>query len=142
MKTQLKLAAFALFCSSIILPASLLAQGSLTPPGPPAPTMKTLDQIEARTPISSAPYTISQPGSYYLTTNVTTAVSNAIFITVSGVSLDLNGFTISSSVADAANGGTAIMLASGLSDITIVNGHIVGGVTNNASVYGSSGFGY
>jgi hypothetical protein len=42
-----------------------LAQGSLTPPpGAPAPTMKTLDQIEARTPISSAPFTISAPGSY------------------------------------------------------------------------------
>jgi hypothetical protein len=42
--------------------------------------MKSLDQIEARTPISSAPFTISAPGSYYLTTNLTTAVSNAILI--------------------------------------------------------------
>jgi hypothetical protein len=29
------------------------AQGSLTPPAAPTPTMKTLDQIERRTPIST-----------------------------------------------------------------------------------------
>jgi len=122
--------------------STALAQGSLTPSGAPAPTMKTLAQIEPRTPIFSAPFTITQPGSYYLTTNLTTTVSNAIVIVVSGVSLDLNGFTISSTVANAANGGTAILLGSGLSDITIVNGHIRGGVTNNGSgVYTGSGFG-
>jgi len=38
-------------------------QGSLTPPGTPAPTMKTLAQIEPRTPISFLPVTLSQPGS-------------------------------------------------------------------------------
>jgi hypothetical protein len=30
------------------------AQGSLTPPGAPAPTMKTLDQVEARMAVSPA----------------------------------------------------------------------------------------
>ena len=32
-----------------------IAQVTLTPPGAPAPTMRTLDQIEPRTPISSVP---------------------------------------------------------------------------------------
>ena len=124
-----------------IQPSTLLAQGSLTPPGPPGPTMLTLSQVEPRTPISSVPVTIAKPGSYYLTTNLVCTVSNAIFITASGVTLDLNGFTISSTVANAANGGTAILLNSGLSDITICNGHIVSGVTNNGSnVYSGSGF--
>ena len=53
MKTQLKVATLMLLLSSFILhPSSLLAQGSLTPPGAPAPTMKTLAQIDPRTPIS------------------------------------------------------------------------------------------
>jgi hypothetical protein len=102
--------------------------------------MKSLDQIEPRTPISAVPFTISEPGSYYLTTNVTATVSNAIVIVANGVTLDLSGFTISSTVANAANGGTAILLAGGLSDICILNGHIRGGVTNNGGVYSGSGF--
>ena len=70
------------------------AQGSLTPPGAPGATMKTLQQVEPRTPISSAPYTISQPGSYYLTTNLT-STHHGVVITASGVTLDLMGFTLS-----------------------------------------------
>lgn len=49
-----------------------LAQGSLSPPGAPAPTMKTLNQIESRTPISAAT-TITQSGSYYLTADISVA---------------------------------------------------------------------
>jgi hypothetical protein len=121
--------------------STLLAQGSLTPPGAPAPTMKSLDQIEARTPISSAPFTITAPGSYYLTTNLSVSSGDAIDINTNGVTLDLNGFTISSSSASAT--GYGILINSGLQDITIFNGHIRGGVTNNGSgVYSGSGFGY
>ena len=73
---------------------SVFAQGSLTPPGAPAPTMKTLNQIEPRTPISSVPYTISEPGSYYFTTNLT-STGHGVVITTNGVTLDLMGFTLS-----------------------------------------------
>jgi hypothetical protein len=118
--------------------ATCFAQGSLTPPGAPAPTMKSLDQIEARTPISSAPYTISQPGSYYLTTNLNVTSGDAIDINTNGVTLDLNGFTLFST--DPGNTGTGILLGSGLNDITIFNGHIRGGITNNAGVYSGNGF--
>jgi hypothetical protein len=122
-------------------PSTVFAQGSLTPPGAPAPTMKTLAQIEPRTPVSSAPFTISVPGSYYLTTNLTVSSGNAITIATSGVTLDLNGFTIASTAPSAT--GNGILLSGGLRNITIQNGFIQGGVTNNsAGSYSGSGFGY
>ena len=125
----------------ILAPGTILAQGNLNPPGPPAPMMKSLDQLEARTPISSAPFSITAPGSYYLTTNLTVSSGNAINISTSGVTLDLNGFTIRSTAASAT--GFGILVNNGLSDITICNGHIRGGVTNNGSgVYSGSGFAY
>jgi hypothetical protein len=120
--------------------SSCRAQGSLTPPGAPAPTMKTLEQIEPRTPISSVPFTISQPGSYYLTTNLSVSSGTAITIATNGVTLDLNGFTLSSS--DPANTGDGILINSGLKNLTIMNGYIEGGVTNNAGVFSGPGFGY
>jgi hypothetical protein len=73
----------------------VLAQGPLTPPGTPAPTMKTLDQIEPRTPISALPFTISSPGSYYVTANLTgVAGQHGISVNASGVTLDLGGFEL------------------------------------------------
>lgn len=71
------------------------AQGSLTPPGPPAPAMKTLTQIEPRTPISSLPFTINSPGSYYLTTNLST-IGDGLSISASDVTVDFSGFTLNS----------------------------------------------
>src|SRR6188768_715136 len=96
MKTISKLGALILF-STINSQLLTFAQGSLTPPaGAPAPVMKSLDQIEARTPISSAPFTITAPGSYYLIGNLSVSSGNAIVIATNDVTLDLNGFTISS----------------------------------------------
>lgn len=116
------------------------AQGPLAPPpGPPAPVMKSLDEIEPRKPISTVPFTLSQPGSYYLTTNLTVGTGEAIAITSGNVTLDLNGFTIQSTAASA--NGYGIRINGGLQNITIANGFIRGGVTNNGSgVFGGGGF--
>src|ERR1044071_6605833 len=119
---------------------SAFAQGALTPSGAPAPTMKSLAQVEPRTAITNTGSTIiSQPGSYYLTTNITVTSGDAITIATNGVTLDLNGFTILST--ETSPNGTAIVLI-GVRDIHISNGFIRGGVTNNGSgVYNGPGFG-
>ena len=49
-------------------------------PVAPAPTMKSLAQIEPRTPISSVPFVISNSGSYYLTKNLNVTTGDAITI--------------------------------------------------------------
>jgi parallel beta-helix repeat protein len=96
-------------------------QGSLTPPGAPAPTMKTLQQVEPRVPIAAVPFAISNPGSYYLTTNLQAAVGGAgIRIDASNVTLDLNGFTLGGAV----NSGHGLAVTAGVSNIVIRNGSI------------------
>lgn len=85
------------------LAGSALA-GPLTPPaGAPAPTMRTLDQVEPRVPVnatntpgdSTCVFRITQPGSYYLTDNFSVAPGiSGIVIDSSDVTLDLSGFTI------------------------------------------------
>jgi hypothetical protein len=146
MKIQHNLLTLALLVSAFSLPLAAFSQGSLTPPGAPAASMKSLDQVyarlDSRTAITNASslYVINVPGSYYLTTNLTVSSGAGIYINASGVTLDLNGFTISSTLASALYFG--IMLNTPLSDVTIVNGHIRSGVTNNGSgVYSGSGFG-
>ena len=136
MKTKLQL--LAVFVIAAV--AALFAQGPLTPPGAPAPTMKTLAQIEARTPISSAPFTITNSGSYYLTTNISVTSGTAITISASGVTLDLNGFTISSTEATPAGTGILLGSGSGVQDIRIFNGHIKGSVAYVAPNYTGPGF--
>ena len=121
MKTTLTLLA--------LTPSLLLAQGPLAPPpGAPAPTMKTLTQLAPRTAIESLPFTISTSGSYYFTQNFqfTATTGNAISITTDNVTLDLGGFTLSSTPAV---NGTAISVSAGRNNITIKNGIIAGNTT-------------
>ena len=56
---------------------------------------KTLEQVEPRRPISSVPFIINQPGSYYLTTNlVGVAGQNGISINSDCVTIDMMGFEL------------------------------------------------
>lgn len=87
-----------LFGFFILLACPVWAQGPLTPPGAPEPTMRTLLQVEPRTPITNAPYVITQPGSYYLAGNLS-STGVGIVVQANGVTLDLMGFTLSGTVA-------------------------------------------
>src|SRR5687767_12820054 len=101
-RTTLSLAALALLAAG----SGLLFAGPLDPPsGPITSTHKTLTQVEPRTPISTATtpgdadstFRITQPGSYYLTGNITGEASKkGIELILAGgsqVTIDLNGFT-------------------------------------------------
>jgi hypothetical protein len=146
-KSLLTLAATALVLSHT---ATGLAQGNLIPPpGAPAPVMKTLAQVEARTPLepgapgvvfTNGTYWVTQPGSYYLTGNLTATnnmSSSFIALTVDNVTLDLNGFTIFGT-----NGNLGAAIEGDGYGYRVINGHIVGGTTQMNGAFTENGFTY
>lgn len=122
MKSYGMLVAVALVC---VAPAVLA--GSLTPTGPPGPTMKPLSEVEPRTPISSLPYTISQFGSYYLTQNLGLATlnTNGINVTVGNVTIDLNGFSLYGPGKTAGSTGNGIEISGAGTGNAIVRNGII-----------------
>jgi hypothetical protein len=158
MKTRVFVILAAVLLSFFILcPSSLSAQGALTPPGPPAPLMKTLDQVEPRTPVDAVhtpaagygEFAITNPGSYYLTTNVPgVSGKDGIEVMTNHVTIDLNGFTL----LGGGVGSIGINIDAGANNVTLRNGTISGwgdGVDSSApntdvehvKVLGCSGFG-
>lgn len=127
------------FCFAI--GSMAFGQGSLTPPGPPGPTMKTLNEVEPRTPLnqgntpgdSTCVFKITQPGSYVLTGNLTPpAGKHGIVIALpssGGVVVDLMGYTI--------NGQNAGAGASGF--VEMPNDEEAWNAIRNGSIRGFSG---
>ena len=142
--------------AGVLLAASALtalAAGPLTPPGTPGdgsnggPSLTdvkaAIDALQAsdgrtRIPAQTNTYTISQPGNYVLTGNITVASGDGINITASNVTLDLGGFTITSTAATA--GGSAILVGASSRHIHIRNGRITSGFTDYANSTLGSGF--
>ena len=137
---------------SAALTLATFAAGPLTPPGAPgdAPAqMPSLVEIKAaidalatvglngRTaiPAQAATYTISAPGNYVLTGNITVANGDGIIITASNVTVDLNGFTVSST--NATPGGNGIAINKTVRGLVVRNGMIWSGATSAAP---STGF--
>ena len=101
------------------------AQGGLTPPGAPAPSMKTLAQIEPRFPIMNLPYIIWLPGSYYVTDNLILLSNNISGITVlaDNVKIDLNGFLLT---GPGTGSGIGIEQSSQQCNLSIAHGNLSG----------------
>lgn len=157
-KTVLSLSGLAL-----LLTGGLLFAGPLNPPpGAVAPTGKTLVEIEPRIAINSTTtpgdanslFRITQPGSYYLTGNITGAASKrAIEIAVSDVTIDLNGFTVegvASSLDGIASDGSAtaniiirngIVREGGLDGIDLFTVRTVGGQVTDIVASNNGGAG-
>src|SRR5437870_1154506 len=96
--TQIKKTVILIALASLVAPLSSRAGDLTPPPGPVAPTMKPLSQIEPRTPISATTtpgdstcvFRITQSGAHYLTGNITVPVGkNGILIANAQVTLDL-----------------------------------------------------
>jgi hypothetical protein len=112
---------------TVFLPSIALSQGVLTPSGAPAPTMKSLDQIEPRIDVLKLSgdganlIKIDRPGSYYLSTNIIgVAGKNGILIETNNVTLDLNGFSLLGTTGNV-NG---IFVISAQKSISVRNGII------------------
>lgn len=129
--------------------AMLAHAGPITPPpGPVSGTHKTLTEVEPRIAINAVNtpgdgtyhLKITQPGSYYLTGNVTGVSGKyGIGIAVSGVTIDLNGFELVG-VTGSTNGIQGLF--EGIERITILNGTVRNwggsGVYIGGGSYGSS----
>jgi hypothetical protein len=112
---------------------TLIAQGPLSPAGPPDPTLKTLQQVEPRVDVSTLPgdaaalHIISRSGSYYLSKNLTLGKTNdAIRIVAPNVTLDLNGFSIAGPFFPKSTGTGVDTGATSLQAVRIRNGAIKG----------------
>lgn len=126
----------AILITLLVTVSILNAQGPLTPPAAPAPTMKTLDQLsgeisairsEPRTPLSD-PFsivTITQPGSYVLTGDL-----YALLIRASNVTVDFNGYAVNHT-----NNSTALSIShtTPLKNITLRNGSVTSIGTRTSS---------
>jgi len=129
----------AFVCTSIAALALLGAAamvtiaGPLDPPaGPVTSTYKTLTEVEPRIAINATNtpgdadslFKITQPGSYYLTGNITGVVGKrGIEIAASGVTLDLMGFDLVGIPGMGAFDGVSATVNS-LTNITIRNGSV------------------
>ena len=124
----------AVFICALTFLSQVSMAGDLEPSAAPGPTMKTLDQVEPRTPITSVPCTISASGSYYLTKNLN-STGTAITVTADNVTIDLCGFTLTGPSSGVSYG----IYMNGRSNVEIRNGTICnfyGGIQEGSAING------
>lgn len=124
-------------------PSVTAIAGDLNPPaGPVAPTMKTLQEVEPRRPISmdDIPLTINiVGGSFYLTENLLAlgVGQNCITVNASDVTIDLNGFAIDRTEVGFWSEG--ILVDANATNVAIRNGTIRG--SSDRGINGASASG-
>ncbi len=133
--TCTSIASLAIIAAAAMISARVVA-GPLDPPsGVVSPTYKTLSEVEPRIAINatntpgdaSSKFIISQPGSYFLTSDLSIEGTKAgVRVAASGVTIDLNGFNISDQLFDFQTSTGGIRADSSVSRITVRNGRITG----------------
>ena len=136
--------------AALIACTGLLVAGPLNPPaGPVTSTYKTLAEVEPRIAInaSNTPgdpigdaspslFKITQPGSYYLTGNITGVVGrHGIEIAASGVTINLNGFEATGVPGSFAGVATTV---AGLRNISVTNGSVRGWGASGVDLFANS----
>lgn len=116
--------------SGLLVTTPLGAQGPLAPDSGPTETMKSLDQIEPRTPISELPYAITEPGSYVVTGNLS-STGYGIIVAASGVTIDLAGYTLSGSGNDSG-------IVADTNDMVVVRNGVIEGFANGIRAINSN----
>ena len=113
----------------VLAPPDLVVAGDLDPPnGSVKPTLKTLDEVEPRIPLTNQfdtlkPVVITSPGSYYLAEDIFALPDqHGIEITASHVSLDLRGFAVIGNIEVGSIDG--IHLTGNLEGVEIKNGTV------------------
>lgn len=131
----------ALSAPVILMTFSVAQAGDLNPPpGPVAPTLKTLVEVEPRSIVNDLPgdasavHVIDTPGSYYLDAEVAgVSDRHGIRIEARDVTLDLNGFR----VLGATDSFSGIRVADGVENVTIRDGVLRGWGEHGLSAAGA-----
>jgi parallel beta-helix repeat protein len=132
MAVQTQSVRFASLAGLLLATSGSLVAGPLNPPpGPITSTYKTLTEVEPRTAINATNtpgdadslFKITQPGSYYLTGNITgVSGKHGIEIAASDVTIDLGGFTLAG-VAGSLDG---VFVVSSFRGIVVTSGNVSG----------------
>ena len=118
---------------TLLITGGILYAGPLTPPaGPVASTTKTLGEVEPRIAVNAVNtpsdgnclFKITQPGSYYLTSNINgVAGKHGVIIAAEGVTLDLGGFEMAG-LPDMGGFDGVMCSTPNKSNITVLNGSL------------------